>query len=308
MKCEWVNENLDLYIYEELADDARHEMQMHLAKCAACAAALEAAKAFHASMSALPAAEPTPNFLAASRMKLQEALEVAEQRPAWQRWIFDPVAFFRQVRFAPALASCIFVVGFAGGIFTTVLTRPPQAPIVGKTPAAAEASIAGIRGITREPDSGKVSISFDRLTPDTTEGTLDDPAIQRLLLFAYRNQYNSGLRVDSVELLSQRCQNDRVREAMIHAMRYDKNPGVRLRAMEGLQAYVRDDVQVRNAVVEALLSDSNPGVRTEAIRILQSVKADSTVRSAFEQLASQDPNQFIRRESQRTLASVPEID
>jgi hypothetical protein len=65
---------------------------------------------------------------------------------------------------------------------------------------------------------------------------------------------------------------------------------------------------VRNAVLEALMRDSNPGVRIEAIRLLESVKPDSAVRSAFRQLAQQDQNDYIRRESRRVLATLPELD
>ena len=29
MKCEWVKENILLYVYNELADDARYELEQH---------------------------------------------------------------------------------------------------------------------------------------------------------------------------------------------------------------------------------------------------------------------------------------
>ena len=38
MNCEWVKTNSALYVYDELADDARHELEMHLNKCDACKA------------------------------------------------------------------------------------------------------------------------------------------------------------------------------------------------------------------------------------------------------------------------------
>ena len=37
MKCEWVRENITLHIYGELADDARHELEQHVERCADCA-------------------------------------------------------------------------------------------------------------------------------------------------------------------------------------------------------------------------------------------------------------------------------
>ena len=79
MKCEWVRENIVLQVYGELADDARHELEQHVERCADCAAELKAEQEFHDLLSQERAAEPTPNLLTASRMRLQEALETAEQ-------------------------------------------------------------------------------------------------------------------------------------------------------------------------------------------------------------------------------------
>ena len=128
MKCEWVRENITLQVYGELADDARHELEQHVERCADCAAELKAEQEFHALLSQERASEPTPNLLAASRMRLQEALETAEQGRFWHRLAFDPANWLRQVRFSPALASAILILGFAGGVGTSyrVLAHPPQ--------------------------------------------------------------------------------------------------------------------------------------------------------------------------------------
>ena len=52
MKCEWVRENIVLQVYGELADDARHELEQHVARCADCAAELKAEQDFHALLAA----------------------------------------------------------------------------------------------------------------------------------------------------------------------------------------------------------------------------------------------------------------
>jgi anti-sigma factor RsiW len=310
MNCESAKQNIVFYVYDELPDDARYEMEQHLERCPSCARELNATREFRSDMSAAPHArlEPSPNFLTASRMRLQEELETTEQHQGWLRWAFDPVHWLRQIRFAPALATAIFIFGFAGGIFTTVITRPPVvAPTAENTPVS-RASIAGISNIVQEPGSDKVKINYDQLQPAAYEGKIDDPQIQQLLLYATRNQTNPGVRVDSIDLLGQQSEDGRIREALVFALRYDKNPGVRLKALEGLQAYVKDDTRVRDAVIEALLHDSNSGVRTQAIRMLQQVSADSSVRGAFNHLAQDDKNEFIRKEARRVLASLPEID
>src|SRR5262249_59728589 len=160
-----------------------------------------------------------------------------------------------------------------GGDKGNVLTRTSAQPT--------EASIAGIRGIVQEPGSNRVQIQYDKLMPDTAQGSIDDPRIQQLLLFAARNNMNTGVRIDSIDLLTQKPEDARIREALIYALRYDKNPGVRLKSLEGLRSYVKEDRRVRDAVLEALMKDTNPGVRSQAIALLESVKVDSSVRQAF---------------------------
>ena len=130
MNCEWVQQNITLYLYSELADDARHEVEQHIARCKACAAELADQQEFQAQLNALPVEEPSASFLAASRMRLQEALETAEQKRAWyHRFAFDPTAWLRQVRFSPALAAVIFVVGFGGGIGAMYSAMSGKAPV-----------------------------------------------------------------------------------------------------------------------------------------------------------------------------------
>jgi len=299
-----------LHVYGELADDARHELEQHVARCADCAAELKAQQDFHALLSRESAAEPTPNLLTASRMRLQEALETAEQGRFWHKLAFDPANWLRQVRFSPALASAILILGFAGGMGTAyrVLAHGPQAPGTSAGSAPSEASITGIQSITQEPGSDRIDIKYNTVSTLETQGSMNDQRIQQLLLFAARNNYNSGVRIDSVDLLTQKPNVTQVRDALIYALRYDTNPGVRLKALDGLGGFVKDDVHVRDAVLEALVNDSNPGVRTEALRLIEPVKADGSVRGVLMTLAAKDQSQYIKSQARTMLAQLPEID
>ncbi len=64
MNCDWVQQNVSLYLYNELADDARHELEQHIQRCKDCAAELAAQQEFQAQMNALPVEEPSASFLA----------------------------------------------------------------------------------------------------------------------------------------------------------------------------------------------------------------------------------------------------
>jgi hypothetical protein len=91
------------------------------------------------------------------------------------------------------------------------------------------------------------------------------------------------------------------------ALRYDRNEGVREKALQGLEPYVAEDVRVRDAVLEALLNDADPRIRTAAISILEPVEADTTVRQVLHTVASSDRNPYIRTASRQVLSRVPEI-
>ncbi len=315
MKCDWVRQNILFYVYNELEDDARYEVEQHLARCPECAVELKAARKFHTTMSENPVAEPSPNLLASSRMRLQEALETTSQGGWWRRLIFEPTTWLRQIRMSPALAMAIFIVGFGGGIGATynfLAGRPDGssiANVVRPSGNPVEASaIAGIRSVTQEPGSNQVSIKYDTIATQEAQGSLNDQRIQQLLLFAARNNFNSGVRMDSVDVLTQASSDTQVREALIYALQNDSNPGVRLKALDGLSGFVRQDGQVRDAVLQALISDTNSGVRLQALRLVEPMKADSNVRAVLARIAQNDQNVSVRSQARTMLAQTPEMD
>ncbi len=323
MKCDWVRQNILFYVYNELEDDARYEIEQHLARCPGCATELKAARKFHATLSEMPVAEPSPNLLAASRMRLQEALETTQPGGFWQRLILEPAMWLRQIRMAPALAAAIFIVGFGGGIGATynfLSARGRDGVVTGSLESGSgsqpqalnqpleSSAIAGIRSVTQEPGSNQVSIKYDTVLTEEAQGSLNDQRIQQLLLFAARNNYNSGVRMDSVDVLTQTPDDSRVREALMYALQNDSNAGVRLKALEGLSGFVRQDPRVRDGVLRALIGDTNSGVRMQALRLVEPMKTDSNVRSVLTRLSQTDQNVSIRSQARTMLAQMPEMD
>jgi anti-sigma factor RsiW len=317
MKCDWVRQNILFYVYNELEDDARYEVEQHLARCPECATELKATRKFHTTLSQTVVAEPTPNLLAASRMRLQEALETTQQGGLWHRLILEPANWLRQIRMSPALAAMIFIVGFGGGIGATynfLAARGGEGVVTGSLGSGnpsqplESSAIAGIRSVTQEPGSNQVSIKYDTVLTQEAQGSLNDQRIQQLLLFAARNNYNSGVRMDSVDVLTQSPDDSRVREALMYALQNDSNPGVRLKALDGLSGFVRQDARVRDVVLRALVSDTNSGVRMLALRLAEPMKTDSNVRSALTRVSRTDQNVSIRSQAHTMLAQMPEMD
>src|SRR5262249_42526223 len=120
MTCEFAKSNAVLYCYDELPDDVRHELEQHLERCPECTAESRQVRALQSAMSVEPMEEPSPNLLTASRMRLQEELEGAEQRSGWSRWlVLDFGRLMQSVKLAPAMAAAIFIIGFGIGTGAT---------------------------------------------------------------------------------------------------------------------------------------------------------------------------------------------
>ena len=143
-------------------------------------------------MNALPVEEPSASFLAASRMRLQESLEQTSPHRAWyQRFAFDPAAWLRQVRFSPALAMVIFMVGFGGGLGAMYQSTRHNTTVT-PTPDYTGAAIGGITSIEKDPTNNTVKVQYDRVMPGSVQGSVNDPKVKDLLLYAAKDRRERG--------------------------------------------------------------------------------------------------------------------
>jgi hypothetical protein len=266
-------------------------------------------------MALSPVQEPSANLLAQARLRLEEALE-AMPRTSWL--LRAQQSFFRGVSLlgrAPVAASALLVLGLGSGGWAGYQSalRIHRPPAQLSAAIAGPGTIANVSSITREPDTENVEVHFNRLVPETTQGSLDDPQIRELLLVGAQSQVNPGVAQNSLSLLAEEClaghecSDGPVRKALLVALRYDKSAGVRLRALNGLKPYVAEDMRVRDAVLEALMNDGDANVRSRAIELLQPVEADSSVREVLDTVATEDDNPHIRTASREVLAQSPEI-
>src|SRR5271157_408018 len=327
MKCEVAQERIVTAAYGELGEEQARELEQHLAGCPECGKEREQLLALKALAGANPVAEPEANLVARSRMRLEEALDALPTRRWYERLGQRLRNNFAMMQAAPVAAGLLLVVGACAGVLggnelavnrarheaavQAMQTQSQPAPAAVST---APAEIANISSIVREPNSHRVEVRYNQMVPQRIEGSLDDPAIRQLLMLASENSASTGVRDDSVGLMAAECKAGHgcqkaagIRNALMVALRYDKNEGVREKALHGLELYVSEDVRVRDAVLEALMNDGDPRIRTAAINILSPVEADTSVRQVLHSVANTDRNPYIRNVSRQVLNSVPEI-
>ena len=312
MDCELAQQQIALFAYGELPDDQCHVLEGHLTACKRCQEEFAAVQALQQAMALAPALEPSANMLTQARMRLEEALD-SMPRSGWlmrvQQSIFRGVNMLGR---APVAASALLVLGLSAGSwggyqFAARNHRPMDSVVEG------EGKIANVTSIVREPNTENVEVHFNRLVPETAQGSLDDQRIRELLLLGAQSPVNPGVQQNSVSLLADecgaghQCDGGPIRQSLLVALRYDKSTEVRLKALNGLQPYVAEDMRVRDAVLEALMADPDATVRSRAIELLQPVEADSSVREVLHTVASQDDNPHIRTVSQEALDEFPQI-
>jgi hypothetical protein len=323
-QCDAAQRDIALAVYGDLPDDANHRLEHHLAECGHCRQELEAVQGLRQAMSLYPMLDPSPNLLTRTRLRLEEALD-AVPRSGWMTRIVD--RFFNgiaRVQSAPVMASVFLILGLSAGGFagyrmghnSVPQPIPPIQISAGQVDAHGGIQVASIQSIQvlkDQPGAENVQIGYERLVPETMTGSLDNPAIRELLLKGAESRVDPDIRANSVDLLAgeclagHKCDGGPIRDALMIAVRRDRDPSVRLKALDGLKPYVAEDRDVRNVVLHALLKDSDSNVRMKAVDLLQPVDSDSSVRQALHNVADTDQNPYLRTVSRQMLNGLPEI-
>jgi HEAT repeats/Putative zinc-finger len=324
MKCEIAQQNMVFAGYGELHDEQIDGLEEHLAGCEACRQEFEALKLMQEQLALYPMLEPSPNLLAQSRMRLDEELD---QIPAHGFLTHVRSLFFgslASIRTSPALTVLLVGAGFFGGYFTFQYqaANAPHLPGVIRIAKEANSTVAKITGIVRTPDSEIIQVNYNKVIPETVQGSLDEPEIRKLLMMGSLDRGTESVRENSVALLASECkaghrclaeghgdgvEGEDIRTVLMVALRYDQNPAVRLSALQGLEPYVAKDKRVRDAILESMVHDTSMTVREAEFKAIPPVQSDSSVRQVLRKLSVEDENPYIRTASFNALQSSGDI-
>jgi hypothetical protein len=315
MNCDNAQQNIVLAHYGELPDELQFPLEQHLGHCEDCRREWNALLALNEELALVPVLEPSPNLLAASRMRLDEALDELPPRSVRERLWGSTFRWLGFLRGAPALATLLVGAGFlSGNVLVRYQVAQERARAISdpvttiKQPA--DGVIASVSGIVQTPNSDIVQVKYNRLVPEVIQGSLDNPQVRQVLMLGTKLATTNDVHADSVALLANQCRTgscDGFRTALMDRLRNDKSPQVRLTALEGLQPYVAQDQGVRDAVLNSLMHDKSADVRTQAVGLLAPVQADSSVRQVLRTVSTQDANPAIRLASYNVLQGAADI-
>ena len=306
MSCDSIGKLIPLYFYGELLPEEEDRVEAHLFECPACARDAGRHRAVAGALDAR-GLEPPPELLRECRADLTAAIaggapREASQKNPWTLFLeaagFTVHGMFRYRQ--PVGAMALMAVGFFAARFTGFWA---PLPIGGAAQAglASDNVFSTVRSV--QPDSsGRVQIVLDETRRKVVSGATDDQNIQRILL-AGAHEDNPAVRVEAVDLLKDRCgASTDIRDALLNALTNDRNPGVRLKALEGLKA-LSGDPGVRKTLAQVLLADDNPAVRMQAVDLLVTHRDDAIV-GVLQHLVQREDNGYVRLKCEKALKEM----
>jgi hypothetical protein len=336
LDCESSQRLIVLYVCDEASPEERGDVESHVAQCGECAAALSAELRLRQMLATMqqPAdlLDQAGALLAQCRSELAEALDDSEdaRREVISAWSIGSLfsKWRMQLAMHPALAATGFIlIGlFAGkllpgsqlpGTAESGIVPAPQVTVTA-APRITDQDLQNlsISGITPASDATTADptyvVHLRAVRPLEIEGNASDVDMKRVLAYVISSgpKFDSGVRLDSVQVLRSQADDAGVRHVLCEAALKDPNASVRLNALEALQGDVEDS-DVRDALVQVLTHDANPGVRIVAINQLRGAvesgraSDDAQLKEMLQSLSKHDSNGYVRVQA---AAAVRHLD
>ncbi len=292
-----------LRLYGELPPDEAVALDEHLANCENCSRELASLRALEETLAENAPPDASMGLLADTRMRLSAALD-AEPHRGYRRWfpqaMFSNVQALRSAPFAVAMLLIGAGAGSLGGFrYAQQGASKAQSARITDPIAQANTPIESVSSVSPQPDGAGITVSYNRLVPESATGLASDPFIRRVLAMGVQNPTNPAVQDNATRLLAQTCDNGQcndssVLSALMTAARYGGDPSLRTQALHGLAPFIAQDTRVRDAVLGSVTSDSSAQVRAEAVRMLSPVETDSSVRQVLHNASTGDSDPEIR--------------
>ncbi len=330
MKHTQFKEWLQLSVIDELKDNERALLDIHLGECSACRVELNEMVKFHSIIVRQDSIEVGDTLLQEARQQLRTALlEKGSKKALWKGVVESIYEFvFREHKIAFggfAMAALGMFVGYVVFVppWTTagrmaLQERPPVREAMhvdGREDSFTQeaARTSNLHFIDSDAEDGVIEFTFDAVTPMHVRGNVNDDRVQKVLARALTNEEDAGVRLRTVGAIASRDHGGKnsdpeVKAALISALKGDVNPGVR---QEALRVLLRSplDAEIKQALLYTLTHDKNSGNRIAAINGLASASMeggsiDQDVLNVLKQKIQSDNNNYVRRQARTMIQEV----
>ena len=312
MDCTKYHELINLALADDLDENSKKALDIHLDNCAECRTEYAKIQQMFELLADQPQPEIDPEWLKSARNQMIAHLDVAIVRKPTVSFDWDRVfAFFRQPAFRVVYAAALLTVGVTVGRFEC--TSGPNVPMIksGQMASIPESDIPELLKDGRLDNmdlevlpNEQVQVSFQGTKDYKVVGGANETDIRELMAYILLNEKNDGLRMRTVETLS--GQTDSLVQKMLQfSLLNDANPGVRLKSIRTLKQYQKS-TNLRNSFMKVIMTDPNPAVRIEAMEGLIGYIDDEQVVEVINIAAVKDSNDYVKLLANNALKNVKE--
>ncbi len=306
-------ELLILYSYNELDKKEKYEIEKHLLECKSCKTELEELMKIHSLVKLSYDSKLDENTILESRQDLFSSIRNNKRNRRWYHSLED-ILFIPQSRgLRLAYTFTILAILFIPAYFLLINkgSEANKNDFNNKLIVQGESQISNLRIENNDNKNGEIEISYTQVTPVKIKGDVNDIKIQEFLAHSLLSNENPGMRLRTVDAIvsEKKTKTSKIlKDALIQAMQYDKNPGVRKEAMNALCSIPFDD-EIRDALIYVLKNDQNSGLRIMAINCLgekndiKKLSEPNTINTLKEKM-QQDENSYIKLKAKTILTKI----
>lgn len=271
-----------LYLNDELTQEEKIEFENLIAEDENLNNEFELIKKFNSAVNSSKRVEVSDKLLSDARRDLRIKIGELQNESDTKTSFINLILGLFTNRYAPAYSAAFSL--FAGLLigYLVFSTNPND---VNNLPGfelddalSQNYKISNIQFLEEETANNNLTVQFEAVRPVVVNGSISDPLIKRLLAAAIINSDNAGLKMRSINKLSEGensslINDPKIKEALITAVKTDPNPGVRKEALSSLSK-LKYDNQIRDAVLFVISNDTNSGLRISAINFLSQLKLE----------------------------------
>ncbi len=313
-------ELIQLYVYDEISDSEKIDLENHLLECSDCSREMKSIKNLYNALASNRPVMVNEETLDDSRNLLLKKLLAAQIKQSLRDKILKYLEEFLFGGYKLALGGvATFAIGLLIGYFLLTNGAESQDSILTNQTINLDqlnkenVQISNIRFSDPVSSGDEIKFSFNITRPVSYSGDISDQFTQKLLATALLTADNPGVRIQSVNTISMQgvdgfIPDDKVKKTLITSLETDENPGVRRAAINTLMKFPLDQ-EIRDAFLFVLTHDNNAGIRVAAITGLSALKASGTsidekVKEVLRQNVENEDNNFVRIRAASLLEEV----
>ncbi|MHB8930914.1 MAG: HEAT repeat domain-containing protein [Melioribacteraceae bacterium] len=261
-------EQVYLYLLDELQDKERIELENAMMEENQLREEFEKIKNEFTLITKSKPSEADERLLINSRQSLMRKIRQSSDETSFMPELIERIRFYFYRNHSLVLGGAITLIASIGIAYMMFLKTAQYPSILNKQ---ATVNTQKENTISDTNNDKQMPNNFD--SPTFEKRSINKSGLYESLIKALLEGSNDGIRIKSISAISNQVTSEtfkpdlKIKDALITALKKDKNPAVRREALLALQNYPFDD-QIRDVMLNVLAMDKNSGIRVAAINAL----------------------------------------